>query len=360
MTEPRSEVGRRNLVSAASHHLTKTVAVHLPFEALALFKTLLKQFFSDAAWEEADASRLSALVAEHVDTGSWSHQLDGDLVLRHGVEGGEYRIQVTGNVGERAPGLWDRVFEGPIKPEPTPHPLKVKFVFGGDPAPGVWYLADDREASHDPQQIDDRARHLLDEPDVTDVMVAGDFVTIGLHRRARWEDRLDDMLALVGRLFTPGVTTDEAITRDELVAEGLSTDLDTDLLHLLDPDDRHHRSRLAAALEDPDPRTRRIAVALLAGSSDPRVAVDAVTTGYDDRSLLVRRMAIDAAGDSGNEAHRPTVEAALGDHDPWTRWRAVRAIAEFGLGPSESVVTALAEDPDFQVRFEVARVLRSY
>ena len=348
-TDARAEVARRGLVAAASAHLTETIAVHLPFESLGPFKTLLKRYFSGERWTEAEASALSNLVTPHVATGSWEVELAPDLTMHHGVRDGVYDLTIDGTA-DAPPSIWNRVFDGPIRPEPTPHPQKVKFVFGGDPAPGVWHLAGDDPA-------DARVRRLLAEDDVTDVMVAGSFVTIGLRATSSWEERLDDFLALVGSLFSSRPTTSPTRTRDELIGEGRSVSVSADRLHLLDPDDPPHRERLLSALEDADARVRRIAVAVLSASSDAQVAEDAVARGRADASLLVRRMAVDAAGDAEDELYRAVLETALQDPDPWTRWRAVRALGDLGVGPSRTQVVDLAEDPDFQVRFEVARVL---
>ena len=352
MTEPRSEVGRRSLVAAASAHLTETIALQLPFEALGPFKTALKQFFSDEPWSPDDAERLSDLVTAHVDAGSWTAALDDDLTLVHSIEAGRYVLTVAGDIGDGGPSLWDRIFDGPIMPGPTPHPKKVKFAFGGEPAPGIWYLAGD-------EPDDQRARRLLGEPGVTDVMIAGDFVTVGLDRQHAWEDRLDPMLELVGQLFSAGSVVDAPLSRDELVSEGQAIRVESDQLHLLDPDDPSHASRLQTAMKDPDARVRRTAVAVLAGSSDEAVAGQAVQAAYEDSSRIVRRMAIDAAGDTEAEIHRSVLEKALTDDDAWTRWRAVRALGDLGLASSTEAVGALADDDDFQVRFEVAVVLRS-
>ena len=46
------------------------------------------------------------------------------------------------------------------------------------------------------------------------------------------------------------------------------------------------------------------------------------------------------------------------DEDDWIRWKAVKGISEIGLGSSGPAVAALGDDPDFQVRFEVAAALR--
>jgi hypothetical protein len=349
----RAAMAEQGLVAEASAALTREVAMEIPFERLGEYKTLLKRFFSSEPWSEDDAAALSELVTAHVDEGWWEHRIDGSITLTHGIRDGAYILWVSG--GEPAgPALFDRVFSGPVVPEPTPHPRKVKFATGGEPRPGIWYRTEDGDPGVP------RVRRLFREPDVTDVMVAGDFVTIGLERNASWEERLDDLLTLVVELFA----TEEPVaapvrTRDEMLVEAAHiAEPRRAELHLLDPDRPEHRSRLEAALASDDARTRRIAVAVLAESDDVETRSDAVRRGYADDSLIVRRAAIDAAADHGDEAARDLFETALSSGDAWIRWKAVRALGELGIGPSRDTVTALADDPDFQVRFEVARNLR--
>ena len=67
---------------------------------------------------------------------------------------------------------------------------------------------------------DERVAQLLGDDDITDVLIAGDFVAIGLRRAAMWQTRLDDLVTTVERLFwTPErVLADrEGPSRDELV-----------------------------------------------------------------------------------------------------------------------------------------------
>ena len=104
---------------------------------------------------------------------------------------------------------------------------------------------------------------------------------------------------------------------------------------------------------------RRVAVAVLAESQDAGVRLRAVEAAWADGSPVVRRTAIDAAAGTGDEAMRPLFETALAATDPWVRWKAVRALGELGVGPSQAAVEARRADPDFQVRFEVERVLRA-
>jgi hypothetical protein len=350
----RAAVTARELVVTASGYLTGDVAMSLPFEALGPFKTLLLRFFSSAAWNDDDAAALSDLVTPHLESGWWEHDLGGGITLSHGIAEGTYRLLVSGG-GTAAPSIFDRVFDGVVVPEATPHPRKVKFVTGGSPAPGVWY----RRSDPDPP-ADERVKRLFAEPDVTDVMVAGDFVTVGIGAKWSWERRLEPLLALVTELFAAGdARAAPARTRDELLAEASAAAADRpEDLHLLDPEDPDHRRRLAAALDDVDPRVRRIAVAVLAESSDHRQRFDAVVRGATDDSRLVRRTAVDAAADLGDEGMRGVFEARLSDSDGWIRWKAVRSLGELGAGISRAALEALADDGDFQVRFEVARVLR--
>jgi hypothetical protein len=348
----RAAVSERGLVGVASGHLTGEVAMHLPFESLGAFKTALKRFFSSAPWTDEDATGLSELVTPHLDAGWWEHELGEGLTLRHGIRDGHYLIEVTGAAGAST-SIFDRAFSGPVIPEQTPHPRKVMFHVGGDPAPGVWHRRG--------EEVDDpRAATLLEDPEVTDVMVAGDFVTIGLSAGASWEDRLEDLLATVTGLFWTGQpTTAPARTRDELLDEaGHLKSSRPEHLHLMDPDSPEQRETLIEALGSTDPRTRRAAVVTLALSGDQPVAQAAVVTGFADRSLMVRRAAVDAAADLEDEAFRALFEEALFDPDPWIRWRAVRAIGVIGVDPSVEDLVLAAVDEDFRVRFEAAAALQ--
>lgn len=348
----RAAIADRGLIAAASAHLTADVAMALPFEALGPFKEYLKRFFSTGPWTDADAFSLSDLVAPHIGDGTFVHDLDEEITLTHGKQAGTYFLMVEG-VHQATETIFDRVFASPVVPEATPHPRKVKFTVGGHPSPGVWFRRSD--------QCDDRrVVRLFEEADVTDVMVAGDFVTIGIGGRSSWEDRLEPLLHLVEELFWSGEQADAPVrTREELMQEAgdLSTRRTTQL-HLLDPDDPAQRSELRQAMGDPNPRVRRIAVAILAESTDLAVVEQAVRAGYEDTSRVVRRTAIDAAADAEAEPLRSLFELAAGADDEWIRWKAVRALRALGVGPSRELLAGLDEDPDFQVRLEVAAALR--
>lgn len=344
----RAHIASSDLMAAAVERLTADVAVRLPPEDLPAFKTALRRFFSTGPWGPDEQAELAAAVTVAVP---WTeHDLGGGITLGYGDRDGRFALS-AGGAGSGGGSIFDRVFAGPVKPEATPHPRKVRFVLGGNPAPGEWFRRGDVIE-------DERLARLFAEDDVTDVMVAGDFVTIGLD--GPWDDRLDPMLTLVTELF--GTTAREAppvLTRAELLTEAGAASPGEEL-NLLDPDDPDHRRRLESALADESSATRRMAVAILAESTDPAVRRRAIERGLDDGRLRVRRTALDAAGDAGDEAFRAAFErVASTDPDPWSRWRAVRAIGDLGAGPSRAVLESLLDDDEFRVRFEVERVLRT-
>ena len=351
LNRTRAAIVARDLVPTVSAYLTEDIAIALPFEDLAGFKTLLKRFFSDAPWTDENDSALAVLVTPHIGEGWWEHDLGGGITVGYGNQDGRFILTATGGSGN-APSLFDRAFEGPVTPEATPHPRKVRFAIGGAPSPGEWYRRGD--PIEDP-----RLTRLFAEPDVTDVMVAGDLVTVGIDRS--WEDRLEPILALVTELYG-GDDSIEAPqrTRAELLSEaGNATPTVADELHMLNPDDDNHRTRLEAALDDESSAVRRIAVAILSESSDTEVRDRAIGRGLEDGSLRVRRMALDAAGDTDDEAFREAFEqAATGNPDAWIRWRAVKALGDLGIEPSRAAVESALHDDEFRVRFEAERVLR--
>ncbi len=352
MDSTRAAIHDLGLIGVASQHLTTEIAMHLPFEDLAPFKDALKVFFSRAKWTPADEARLSSLVTAHVAEGMWEHDLGEGITLTHGIVDGTYLLRVEGGA-KPVESIFDRIFDGPVIPESTPHPRKVKFQIGGEPRPGVWHRRGE-------PVDDDRVVSLLIDEDITDVMVAGDFVTVGLAARSTWEERLDAVLERVTELFWDGKESHGPVrTRDELLEEAgrLSVqEVRAEDLHLMDPNRQEHRALLIAALGADDPRHRRAAVATLALAGDDDVAMAAVITGYREKSRIVRRTAVDAAADLEKEAYRPLFEEAIFDGDAWIRWRAVRAISDIGVDPSEEQIILATADEDFQVRFEANAV----
>ncbi len=352
----RRAIVAHELVATAAAYLTSDIALALPFDSLVPFKALLRQFFSPAPWTAHEANELSNVVAPHLNAGWWEHDLGRGITLAYGMMSNGFELW-AGGAGTAAPSIFERVFDGPVVPEATPHPRKVKFMTGGVPAPGNWYRRNDSSRPADP-----RVRRLFAEPDVTDVMVAGDFITLGISARSSWEKRLEPLLALVVELFADPFAPHQHATRtrEELMHEAghIAPTRRPEVLHLLDPDDPDDQTRLEEAMAAEDPRIRRIAVAVLLEASSANVRHRVVTTGLADPSRLVRRTAVDAAADTGDERFRPLFEEALTDEDAWIRWKAVRSLGELGLLAGRSEIEFMTDDPDFQVRFEVAKVLR--
>ncbi|MBT8207688.1 MAG: HEAT repeat domain-containing protein [Acidimicrobiia bacterium] len=348
--QARAAIATSPAYPQALQHLTTEIATGLEFSELAVFKTLLKKFFSSEDWTDEDAAALADLVGH--GEGQWRHELDAGFILEHGFVEGRYRLSVSGEVDASSPSIFDRVFAGPIRPEATPHPRKVKFVLGGEPRPGIWYKAGE------PTPDDERVQRLFAEGDVTDVMVAGDFVTVGLARSSSWEDRLELLLALVAELFEHQPETGPvAQTRDEMLDEAGRLRLVAEELHLLDPDDAKARGRLQEALSANDARTRRIAVAVLAQSTDRSIVGESIRKGAADESKIVRRTAIDSGADSDDADLVDVFLNALNDPDAWIRWKATRSLREFEYH-DKAVFERLLDDEDFQVRMEAETALR--
>ena len=80
----RARVATDGLTGAAVAELTPVVRA-LPLEALGPVKQLLKQFFSDQPWTEADDDALADVVGPGgTASGPASHELQPDLVLAWG------------------------------------------------------------------------------------------------------------------------------------------------------------------------------------------------------------------------------------------------------------------------------------
>lgn len=357
MTEPpldldisRQAIAANELVGVASDFLTEDLYTQLEFSDLVAIKKLLKNFFSAQPWGKSEVAKLDELLRRNVaDQSGWfEHDLGSGISLMHGFQDGMYRLWASGG-GEPEASIFDRVFSGPVQPEATPNPRHVRFVIGGVPSPGVWYRPGDAIDMTEVAQ-------LLADEDVTDVLVAGDFVAVGLRRPGMWRERLDDMVTTVTDLFwSPDRETavSPGTTRDELVSGGASEEL-----HLLNPDDATSRARLEEARSHSDPRIRRMAIATLAQSADSGYAAQLLTAALKDQSRTVRRTVVDCAVDLGDEGLRQLLEHALSDEDAWVRWKAVKGLSDLGSEASRERIAELANDPDFQVRFEVAAALR--
>jgi hypothetical protein len=87
----RKRVADRGLTADAVAHLTPVVS-RLPLEALAPVKQLLKRFFSDQPWTEADDVALADAVG--AGTGTDREELEPGLTLVWGWEDGRFRLRV--------------------------------------------------------------------------------------------------------------------------------------------------------------------------------------------------------------------------------------------------------------------------
>ena len=201
--------------------------------------------------------------------------------------------------------------------------------------------------------------------DVTDVLVGPNFVAVTLARPDAWESLLAPLLRAVGGAFTESSPPTRAVELPTRSAPGpggpganhAPRRLErawNDLEAAGEGPDRD--ARILAATRDVTAERRQVAAVLL-GELDPEVAMVHWTRLLTDSSRSVRRAAVDTIGDAQREELRPLLETALGDDDPWIRWRALRGIAQVGADASRAVVAAIPTDPDVRGRSEAARVV---
>ena len=87
----RARVVERGLTADAVAHLTPVVS-SLPLEVLAPVKQLLKRFFSDQPWTDADDQALADAVGP--GGGGGREELEPGLTLVWGWEDGRFRLRV--------------------------------------------------------------------------------------------------------------------------------------------------------------------------------------------------------------------------------------------------------------------------
>ena len=370
----RRLVVERNLVGAAFGHLTEAFMT-LPFESLGPVKTLLKRYLSAGPWTAEDDEILSATVGP--GEGWWERDLDGDLSMAFGWDGGRFRVQVVSRAGEApaaavaAPDPLDATFDGPVVPEATPNPRTIRFGFGHpvNDGPSRWYESAASAADEPPAA---RLFHEFDQ--VANVLVGPDFVAVGLRRPSDWEALLAPVLAVVTDEFgdpesesgRPAATGAAAgppwlAGQPQPVGDGRRlTRLEQAWRDLggLRPADPAELARVLAAAADPDQSHRQVAAYLLK-EAEPVAAREQWARLVGDPVRAVRRAAVDAMVDAGRDELRPLLESALGDADAWVRWKALRGLAELGPAPSRAAITKKADDPDFRVRLEAAAALRA-
>jgi len=372
----RRLVVERGLVAAAFGHLTDAFT-DLPFESLGPVKTLLKRYLSTTAWSSGDDEALAEAIG--AGDGWWERNLDADVSIGFGWDGGRFRVHVrsgavdTGPVADRATtDPLDATFDGPVVPEATPNPRTIRFGFRHPvhDGPSRWY--ESAAATGDDPRV---ARLFGDFDEVANVLVGGDFVAVGLRRPTDWEALLVPVLAVVtgafadpdqqgGRPLSTGAKggpagltgrpaqtagDDRPLTRLEQAWRDLGA------LHPVGPADL---ATLLAAASGPDQSHRQVAANLLR-EADPASARDGWSRLAGDPVRAVRRAAVDAMVDAGRDDLRPLLEAALGDADAWVRWKALRGLVELGPGPSLDAIAPTTADPDFRVRLEAAAALRA-
>ena len=355
--DARRTVAQRGLTPEAVTHLTRDALGTIDFAALAPVKKLLKRYFSDAPWTAADDHSLAELVGP--GDGWWRHDLSVDHELEFGWRDGEFRLVVS-----TRDGLADS-FKGLVVPEATPNPRSIRFVTPPiHSGPSRWY--DSADGVDDPRV----ARLFAEFDDVANVLVGPTFVAVGLQRPDRWEHLLDAMLRAITREFASSATEPESVVRPDASAPGAprsaraeperggSRALDQAWTELgsLRADNPADLDRILAATTSLDVAERQVAARLLieamAGRAEP---VWEQLLG--DTSRSVRRATVDAMVDAQRSDLRPLLERALSDTDAWTRWKALRGLADLGVEPSQAAVLSLADDSDFRVRLEVTRAL---
>ena len=367
----RRLVVERNLAAPAFGHLTEAFMA-LPFDALGPVKTLLKRFLSTGPWGPEDEEALAAAVGE--GEGWWARDLDADLTLEFGWDGGRFRVALRSTAPTRPATTTDPLgatFDGPVVPEATPNPRSIRFGFGHPihDGPSRWY--ESAAAARD----DPPVARLFDEFDrVTNVLVGPDFVAVGLRRPGDWEELLAPVLAVVTEEFSDPEERGRGGARPAssggppwLAAQPPLTGEARRLTRLeqawrdlgaLKPADPADLPAVLAAAADPDQSRRQVAANLLR-EADPGVAKEHWSRLAVDAVRAVRRATVDALVDAGRDELRPLLEAALGDADAWVRWKALRGLAELGPAPSRDVIATKADDPDFRVRLEAAAALRA-
>ena len=356
----------------AIRELTPVVSA-LPFEALGPVKQSLKRFFSDAAWTSADDDALADIVG--VGTGGGSRELEPGLTLTWTWEGGRFRLRVESDAPE--PGAsasaddataatdLGETFDGAIVPEATPSPRTIRFATPALQAGAARNYESATAASDDPRVV----RLFGDFDEVTNVLVGPDFVAVTIARPDRWEQLLEPMLREVTREFAGDAPLARAPSPAETgPARAVPPDEETraprrlerawaDLGAL-----RAHRpedlDRVLVACDDPEPARRQVAAALLT-DAPADAAAGAWADLVGDASRAVRRSAVDAMAGAERQELRPLLERALGDTDAWIRWKALSGIGALGAEPSRAAIATIAEDPDFRVRLEAARLLKS-
>ncbi|MGH9177594.1 MAG: NifU N-terminal domain-containing protein, partial [Acidimicrobiales bacterium] len=206
----RQELVRRGLAAPAVSRLTARALGRLPFEALGPTKAVLKRFFSPGEWSAADEDELAGVVGP--GEGWWREELDGEVAIEFGWEGGRFRLAATAAVGgPAAPPVpvataldLAATFDGPVVPEATPNPRTLVF------RTGPVHDGDSREYRAGAGTPGDRRvdRLFRSFPDLATVLVARDFVALSVRRPGQWETLLAPVLEVVTEEFARSEDTE--------------------------------------------------------------------------------------------------------------------------------------------------------
>jgi HEAT repeat protein len=252
-----------------------------------------------------------------------------------------------------------------VVPEATPNPRTIRFVTPPiHDGPSRWY---ESAADVDDPRI---ARLFAEFDDVANVLVGPDFVAVGLHRPDRWEELLDPVLRAVTDAFASPAAEVEHAGATDAEPRGAAFESHPESapdsegalerawkeLGSLRPDAPGEIERILAGVSSTNRAVRQVTARLLVGAKS-EAAASAWGRLLTDPSRGVRRATVDAIVDAERPELRPLLERALNDADAWTRWKALRGLADLGIEPSRAAVVALADDPDFRVRLEIARAL---
>jgi hypothetical protein len=363
----RRLVVQRKLMSVAFEHLTVDVLVTLPFDAWGPTKALVRRFFSAEPWTDVEAAALAEAVGP--GEGWWSRTLDDEVTLEYGWRDGRFTILLSTTALPPPAAIDDppsAPFDGLVVPEATADPRTIRFRTGPiDDGESLWF---ESPAS---AQAYWRAARLFDQfPEVTNVLIGPDFVAVSLRSASQWERLLGRVLATVAVVFEEAVPALEPRWMQEPVTSGdrrrraAGSSRTTRLAQVwaelgpLRPADPRDLETLITASHGEDPFRRQVAASLLL-EADPAVAAKHWERLLADSSDAVRRATADAMANAGREELRPLLERALGDGDGWVRQKALGGLLELGPEPSRDAIVALADDPDFRVRLEVAKFLQA-
>jgi hypothetical protein len=331
-------------------------------------KQLLKRFFSRQPWTDSDDEALAEAVG--VGTESGRHELEPGLILVWGFDEGPFRLRLersdpvaTIQEGVSTSDELGEMFDGVVVPEATPSPRAVRFTtppLHTGPSRAYETAA---AAAADPRV----ARLVGVFAEVTNVLVGPNFVAVTISHPERWATLLTPMLRVITEEFTadedgrraepeaPVVVSLQVGREEPDVRAPRRLERAWTELGMLRPDRAEHLDRVLAATRDAEPARRQVAATLLA-DAPLEAAMRAWDRLLNDPSRAVRRSTVDAVAGVARQELRPLLERALDDDDAWTRWKALRGIADLGTGSSRAAVFARGSDPDFRVRLEAARV----